>query len=144
MKTISLIFFIISFSIRIGFAQENKLYASVVNTSEFSISSESEVGNFTYGSNLIEILEITNITYTNLRFTIGIDRKSPCVVTLAANTEFFTPVNYSIFNSNGNEISNGEIINEIQKICFKNLEKGTYIFHIYIDSNNFQVFRIKI
>jgi hypothetical protein len=87
MKTISLIFFIISFSIRIGFAQENKLYASVVNTSEFSISSESEVGNFTYGSNLIEILEITNITYTNLRFTIGIDRKSPCVVTLAANTD---------------------------------------------------------
>ncbi len=144
MKTVGLVLLTIAFSIKAGLAQENHLFASSSTNSGFSLSSEAETGNFTYGSNYIDILEITNPTFTNLSFTIGRDRESSCVVTLTSNTEFFTPVKYSIFNSNGKEISNGEITMEIQKICFKNLEKGTYILHIYIDSNNFQVFRIKI
>ncbi len=91
----------------------------------------------------MEVLALTPVTENELNFELN-PGSSNLVFSLVANYSVFSGVEYAIYNSEGSEISRQQLSDKNTVINLNGLNSGTYILHIYISEDRFQVFRIKI
>ena len=136
---------LIFFSV-IGFSQTSYLSYTVmasdaVTSSEYS-SSSIDLVTLESDYRELDILKLT-ADNTDLNFKVIQDGKSG-VFKAISNFEFFETVDFSIFNNKGVEINRGTLSEKETEINLSAMPSGNYIFHIYLNSNDYQVFRISL
>lgn len=90
----------------------------------------------------LDILQLNILDPSDLQFSLLQDAKKANLV-LTSNFPIHGMVEYAIYNSDGEEINRNPIANEKAMIDISGLDSGTYILHIYLSAEKFQVFRIK-
>lgn len=127
-------------------AQTSDLSYTIMNGgigSEYN-SSSSELNMVTLESDFRElsILKLTNED-SDLCFKVIQEAKSG-VFKAIANYQFFESVEFSVFNNKGIEINRGLLSETETEINLSALPSGYYIFHVYLNDGNYQVFRINL
>jgi hypothetical protein len=147
MKTKATILFMLSITVLsvVTVAQTSDLsYTMNSNIGLMYSSSSSDLNIVTLESDFRElsILKLSN-TDTDLSFKVIQEAKSG-VFKAIANYQFFESVEFSIFNNKGVEINKGILSDPETEINLSSMPSGYYIFHVYLNDGDFQVFRINL
>jgi hypothetical protein len=90
----------------------------------------------------VDILKLTDDN-SDLNFRVIQTGKSG-VFKAISNFQIFDSVEFSIFNNKGVEINRGTLSEIETEINLSAMPSGNYIFHIYLNKDDFQVFRINL
>ncbi len=93
--------------------------------------------------NQMDVLALTQPVSDALSFSI-IPESNGRNFSVLANYQVYQGVEYAIYDSNGAEVSRQTLSNSKTVISMNGMDVGTYILHIYISTDRYQVFRIKI
>jgi len=132
-----------------GFSQSDYLSERNVSYSDSGLSyqnsSNPDANMLTLESDVstMDILALTEPVNDALSFSI-IPSLNGRNFSLLANYQLYEGVEYAIYDSNGYEISRQVLDDSKTTISMNGMDEGTYILHIYISSDRYQVFRIKI
>jgi hypothetical protein len=93
--------------------------------------------------NQMDVLALTQPVSDALSFSIvpGANGRNFSVL---ANYQVYEGVEYAIYDSYGSEVSRQTLSNSKTVISMNGMDVGTYILHIYISADRYQVYRIKI